>query len=206
MSFDLTEKDKKLLTALGVLVVVVLFLHFGIIPTAKKISVLNEDIYVATQDVQEIELKAARLPMEQFDNVDYQEKIDLYSSVFFEDLNCEDVDAILTGLAAEYGLYVYNMDINMYDESGFAPYVYSDLAQSSGIYDENREYPVEIASVNMSVGGTNRGIWKFIDGVYGMNSSIRLSSFNWTEINDDSGEAVKSLSIMIKLYSNRRER
>lgn len=206
MSYDITQKDKKLLTAMFALIIVVAFLHFGILPVMRDIRMLNVQIDDAREAVDENELKIAKIAMEEFDNVDFKNNINAYKSLFYDDMKCEGVDAYLTEMASGYGLYVYSMDINMNDPVKIAPFIHSKKAASQGIFEEERDYPVKVASVTLSLGGPKNSLWNFIDGMYAEQSAIRLCSYNWSEVNDDSGEAVKNLSVVVKIYINDSER
>ena len=126
MKIELTERDKKLLTFMGVFVIVVLIGYYLIIPQLKKATEYNDEI--AEQEVlQEVySQKVANLPFVETSNQELETLIEGAKDNYYPMMDSEEVDRLVTNTVIEkYGLVAYDLSISEKSLAGLKPYVYS---------------------------------------------------------------------------------
>ena len=107
----ITERDKKLLYVLGLIVIVALFYILAIRPLNNKISILEDKIDTAQVDHDTIQMKIFQYEMlEEFQEnaIKLDEEL---SSRYYEKMVSADVDKMITGKSLGYGLKVNNLSI-----------------------------------------------------------------------------------------------
>lgn len=131
LEMQMTERDKKLLVFLAIFVIVVGLGYWGIRPIIMKIMDIDDEI-VKQEDLSTIyELKIVELPAIEIDNEIFEEEIEKARKNYFEMLESNEVDKLMTGIALSYNLYCYDLSISM--PSGTATsqaYKYSEKYES----------------------------------------------------------------------------
>lgn len=127
----LTNRDKKLLVFLAVIVILFVFGKFVIAPQLNRTLDLQTSSALAELDRQEMEMKIATLAVAQKDNQDLKELLKTAADDYYPMLSSQEVDREVTGLFLEYGLEIEDLVISMPSEpSDLEPYVSSQMAQS----------------------------------------------------------------------------
>lgn len=129
MQTKMTERDKKLLFALVIIVIVFVIGYLGIYPLIKSTREINKEIEEQEALQSENELKLTNLPMLQVDNEKMEEGILEKRKDFYPVMTASDIDKLLTGNALSYNLYSYDLDIDVVDTVvDLVPYQYSEKA------------------------------------------------------------------------------
>ena len=105
MKIELTERDKKLLTFMGVFVIVVLIGYYLIIPQLKKATEYNDEIeeQELLQDV--YSQKIANLPVVEINNQELEKLIEGAKDNYYPMMENDEIDNLVTNTVIEkYGL------------------------------------------------------------------------------------------------------
>lgn len=130
MQTKLTERDKKLLFALVIIVIVFVIGYLGIYPLVKSVREINKEIEEQEALQSENEIKLTNLTVIQVDNEKMEEDIIEKRKDFYPVMAASDIDKLLTGKALSYNLYSYDLDIDVNDTVvSLAPYQYSDKGE-----------------------------------------------------------------------------
>lgn len=130
MQTKMTERDKKLLFALVIIVIVFVIGYLGIYPLVKSVREINKEIEEQEALQSENEIKLTNLTVIQVDNEKMEEDIIEKRKDFYPVMAASDIDKLLTGKALSYNLYSYDLDIDVNDTVvSLAPYQYSDRGE-----------------------------------------------------------------------------
>ena len=128
MQTKMTERDKKLLFALVIIVIVFVIGYLGIYPLVKSVREINKEIEEQEALQSENEIKLTNLTIIQVDN---EEDIIEKRKDFYPVMAASDIDKLLTGKALSYNLYSYDLDIDVNDTVvSLVPYQYSDRGEN----------------------------------------------------------------------------
>ena len=126
MKMEMTERDKKLLIFLAVFVIVVGFSYWGIRPLLARMSELDNEIEEQEEERQLNETKISMLPMLMADNEKLEEGMGEVRKNFYPLTTADEIDRTFTGMALDYMLEIYSMDIDVSTkEVESLPYKYS---------------------------------------------------------------------------------
>lgn len=129
MKIELIERDKKLLTFMGVFVIVVLIGYYLIIPQLKKATEYNDEIeeQELLQDV--YSQKIANLPVVELNNQELEKLIEGAKDNYYPMMENDEIDNLVTNTVIEkYGLKAYDLSIGAKSLADLKPYVYSQKA------------------------------------------------------------------------------
>lgn len=131
MQTKMTERDKKLLFALVIIVIVFVIGYLGIYPLVKSVREINKEIEEQEALQSENEIKLTNLTIIQVDNEKMEEDIIEKRKDFYPVMAASDIDKLLTGKALSYNLYSYDLDIDVNDTVvSLVPYQYSDRGEN----------------------------------------------------------------------------
>jgi hypothetical protein len=122
----LTERDKKLLTFMGVFVIMVLIGYYLIIPQLKKATEYEDEIaeQELLRDVNS--QKVANLPLVEVNNQELEKLIDGAKENYYPMMESDEIDRLVTNIVIEkYGLKAYDLSIGTKQLANLSPYVYS---------------------------------------------------------------------------------
>ncbi len=129
MKIELTERDKKLLTFMGVFVIVVIIGYYLIIPQLKKASEYNDEIeeQELLQDVYQQKILA--LSDVEMYNSELEKLIEGAKDNYYPIMDSDEVDNLVTNTVIEkYGLKAYDLSISEKALAGLEPYKFSKKA------------------------------------------------------------------------------
>ena len=112
MKIELTERDKKLLTFMGVFVIVALIGYYLVLPQLKKANEYQDQI-----DEQEIiksvnETKIMQLPVVEVNNEELEKLIIGAKDNYYPMMDSEQIDRLVTNTVIEkYGLVSFDLSI-----------------------------------------------------------------------------------------------
>lgn len=130
MQTKMTERDRKLLFALVIIVIVFVIGYLGIYPLVKSVREINKEIEEQEALQSENEIKLTNLTIIQVDNEKMEEDIIEKRKDFYPVMAASDIDKLLTGKALSYNLYSYDLDIDVNDTVvSLVPYQYSDRGE-----------------------------------------------------------------------------
>lgn len=148
MQTKMTERDKKLLFALVIIVIVFVIGYLGIYPLVKSVREINKEIEEQEALQSENEIKLTNLTVIQVDNEKMEEDIIEKRKDFYPVMAASDIDKLLTGKALSYNLYSYDLDIDVNDTVvSLAPYQYSDRGEDddADAFEDDQEDAVDAA-------------------------------------------------------------
>ena len=131
MQTKMTERDKKLLFALVIIVIVFVIGYLGIYPLVKSVREINKEIEEQEALQSENEIKLTNLTIIKVDNEKMEEDIIEKRKDFYPVMAASDIDKLLTGKALSYNLYSYDLDIDVNNTVvSLVPYQYSDSGEN----------------------------------------------------------------------------
>ena len=163
MQTKMTERDKKLLFALVIIVIVFVIGYLGIYPLVKSVREINKEIEEQEALLSENEIKLTNLTIIQVDNEKMEEDIIEKRKDFYPVMAASDIDKLLTGKALSYNLYSYDLDIDVNDTVvSLVPYQYSDRGEdddTDASEDDQEEavHAVDIMDNTYSSGSNSSG-------------------------------------------------
>lgn len=137
MKMEITPRDRNLLIFLAVFVIVVGFGYWGIRPLIKSIGETRLEIE-EQQDLKQVnDMKISMLPMLLGENKQLEEDMLTVREHFYPMMEADEIDRHFTGMALDYRLNVYSLDIYVADsEVESEPYKYSEKREEEGLHTE----------------------------------------------------------------------
>ena len=208
MQVTMTERDKKLIVMLSIIVIVVSIGYWGILPALKAASKAQKDI-AEEQELKDLnDMKIARIPVLKEQIEDNYAKQDELKKNFFPMMNSEQIDKRFTGLVLERGLFAFDLGINI-DPTPLAlsPYQfsedeeeadsesdYSDFADdqlfgdpileesaSASSDSSNVNENVYCAHISMRIGGSKEELLGLIDDLAAYQELLLITGYSWSE-------------------------
>ncbi|MCR4717931.1 MAG: type II secretion system protein M, partial [Lachnospiraceae bacterium] len=127
MNTNITERDKKLLYGLGIIVIVALFFIIAIRPLSKSINAKQEKIEEEqiTHDVMQTKIQYNSVVQAYVETM--TKNVEEKSKRYYKVMDSSAVDRIFTNYALDHSLVVSNLSISMPEETVlFGPYPYSE--------------------------------------------------------------------------------
>ena len=109
----LTERDKKLLGFLAVILVLFLFGRLLIFPQLERYMDLDSQIALAELDKYEMDVKMVSVTGSRKLNEELQTKLQEVSSAYYPMMDSQEIDREVTGFFLESGLEIENLEITM---------------------------------------------------------------------------------------------
>lgn len=155
MATGITERDKKLLYMLGLIVIASLFFIIGIRPTNRKIKELNQQLESAQLKNDEIKMKEYQLEMIREFSQNAQKMSDELSKRYLEIRPSSEIDRLITGKALGYGLKVNNLSIRLTGSPvALNPYTNSEVWKKRQYVIEAMQYAEQSGEGESSSGGS----------------------------------------------------
>lgn len=128
MKSEMTERDKKLLTFMFMVVIIVGIGYWGVRPQIKRFLELGPKIQAQENAKSVNQLKMANVLNVEDQVEEYTEKIAERKDEFYQILSSSEVDRMMTEMALENNLEIYELSFNMPDSpTGRTAYQYSEL-------------------------------------------------------------------------------
>lgn len=129
MKVELTQRDKKLLTFLGVFVIIVCIGYWGILPQLKAASSYNDDIEEQNTLSDYYQQKIGQLPVVKKNNDDLENLISGSKENYYPVMDSDAIDNLITNkVIDEYKLMTYDLTIGGRSAASLGPYIYSNKA------------------------------------------------------------------------------
>ena len=202
MTLKVTERDKKILIVLGI-VLVILGLTVGILmPLAEDTQELSEKITEAEIEKQEKEMKVVSLPGIRTREEQSQKDLAAMQDKYYPVMKSVEIDRMMTNTAVNCGIQVTNMDIKMPDFTAYTMLPnYSDLVY--GTEQENSENTafdgMYTASLTMNMTGSRENLQAMLDVTVSQNPRQRVTDFSWQK-NQKEGSSEYTLSMSVEIY------
>lgn len=211
MEVKMTDRDKKLLFLMIVVLIVIGFGYFVIFPSLSKITEKSTELSKLQKDWDARETKIISLAAKNKAYDELKAEYDENSAFFYPNMSSRDIEKMLTSFELSNGVTVRDMNIVMptpitiieTDDSDITPTIKMPAAFTkivkffgidalSGASDEENSdaeqedvpdelYGVYSADISMSLGGSKENIIKSIDGLYKSFDSIRVVNYTWNE-------------------------
>ena len=129
MQVAMTERDKKLIVMLSIIVIVVSIGYWGIRPALKAMAVAKEDI-IEQEEIKELnDMKLAQIPILEAKTEEYDEEVSKLKDEYLPYMNSDEIDKMFTGMVLERGLFAYDLDIALENvPAELSPYAFSKMA------------------------------------------------------------------------------
>lgn len=125
---NISDKDKKLLVFMFIVVIVAVFGYWGVYPQIKAFNKLAPKIEAEELKAEVNQIKAANAIFVADIANDYAEQIEKEKATFYPMMKSSEVDKMMTDLARESNLVVYDLNFSMpTSPSSREPYIYSEL-------------------------------------------------------------------------------
>ncbi len=200
MQMTMTERDKKLIVMLSIVVIVVAIGWWGIRPALKAVSDAKADIEEEQELKETNDMKVARIPFLQEQIESNHAKLDELKTGFFPMMNSDQIDKKFTGIVLERGLFAFDLSIGI-DRAPLAmsPYRYSRLAANPDLLNEtdeedgaapNADYEEEYSNVNdrvyrahinFRIGGSKEELMRLIDDLAAYEPMLLITGYRWSE-------------------------
>ncbi len=191
----MTQRDKRLIVMLSLIVIIVGFGWWGIRPSIKNAKAYEKD-YTKEKDLQEInEMKLMQLPMYQVEADKYDELVKEEQKNFYPIMTSSEIDRHFTDMALAHHLNSYDLSISIGKEpEQVKPYQFSSLAvlveqaqTELSMAEQTREDEIEDLAKNKKKTTEEETVEEEEDPfayepsiaynseIYGVNVSMRLS-------------------------------
>lgn len=129
MKLELTERDKKMLTTLGVFVLVVCIGYWGVLPQLKSASEYGEK-WEAANHLQDVnQMKIAQLITVESNNEELEGLIAGSKAEFYPIMESEEIGNFVTDMVIDkYGMSIYDLTIGSRELADINEYKYSEKA------------------------------------------------------------------------------
>lgn len=151
MQVAMTERDKKLIVMLAIIVIVVSIGYWGIRPALKAYFTAKEDI-IEQEELKELnDMKIAQIPLLQARTEQYDAEVEELKKEYLPYMNSDEIDKMFTGMVLERGLFSYDLDIKLNEEpTSLDPYSFSKMA-TDPYYSSKEEEETESEEEEMGV-------------------------------------------------------
>ena len=205
MKVELTQRDKKLLTFLGVFVIVVLVGYYGILPQIKAANEYKDEIEEEELLQEVYQKKIMQLPVVEKNNSDLEGLIEGAKDNYYPMMDSDAIDNLITNkVIDEYKLMSYDLEIAEKQLAKLDPYTYSNKALTGESNAKRRALMVaapivgedgielfgEVAqadsetvgiymvAVSMRLGGDKKNIIRLLDDLAYSSKKLRLVSYS----------------------------
>ena len=129
MKTELTQRDKKLLTFLGVFVIIVCIGYWGVLPQLKAASSYNDEIEEQETLTDYYQQKIGQLMVVKSNNDDLENLISGAKENYYPVMDSDAIDNLITNTVIDkYKLMTYELIIGERMAASLSPYVYSNKA------------------------------------------------------------------------------
>lgn len=142
MQIAMTERDKKLIVILSVIVIIVAIGYWFIRPALKDVKEMKEEISEQEELYKLNKIKLAQIPVMEVDIEDNNAEIDNLKDEFYPMMNSDEIDKYFTSMVLQRNLFAYDLNIEMESSpTSLEPYQYSAAASqfSDEVYEEESE-------------------------------------------------------------------
>ena len=130
MQMQMTERDKRLIVMLSIIVIVVGFGWWGIRPAIKKSKDMTKELEKEEAQMQITDSKLSKLFMYEVEAEEYDERIAVEKVNYFPMMSSSEIDRYFTNMILDRGLSAYDLTIRIGGSPvKVEPYQYSALAQ-----------------------------------------------------------------------------
>ena len=205
MKVELTQRDKKLLTFLGVFVIVVLVGYYGILPQIKAANEYKDEIEEEELLQEVYQKKIMQLPVVEKNNSDLEGLIEGAKDNYYPMMDSDTIDNLITNkVIDEYKLMAYDLSIAEKQLAKLDPYIYSNkaltgesnakrralMAAAPIVGEDGIELFGEVAqadsetvgiymvAVSMRLGGDKKNITRLLDDLAYSSKKLRLVSYS----------------------------
>lgn len=204
MTAKLTERDKKLLVFLSIFVIAIVFGYFIIRPLANDISKLRLDIENAEMEKMEKENKVILLPSSRIVKKTLEERISASAKDFYEPMQSQEIDRLLTTAALNYHLSARKLSISMpTGDMQLLPYFAS--AAAVGEPEGGSSFTgLRSVTLTMEVAGVREDLQAFLDELFNGYPAIRVTSYSWSGLkqNEDTDSYLLNLGLALYIYED----
>ena len=205
MKIELTARDKKLLTFMGVFVLVALIGYYGVIPQLKKAREYSEQIEEQELIQNVYQTKVGQLIVVETNNEQLEKLIEGAKENYYPMMDSDAVDHLITNTVIDkYGLKAYDLTIGERQLAGLGPYMYSNKAItgaseakenalraaapeineegmilfSDAVAADPGTTGIYVVSVQMRLGGDINDIQRFLDDMAYTDKKLRLVDYS----------------------------
>lgn len=224
MKFEITQRDKKLLKFLAVIVILAVFLVAVFMPLMDKNSELDMQLTDAENEKADMEQQIAMLPSSQTVNEKSQKDWEELSADFYPIMTGQAVSKLITDTVIGCGLEAESMNIALNPEpSSLLPFQKEEEQQTEASETENAESTepetqseetpdtekdtsdIMVTTVGMTVAGDMANLQLLIDKFATQYPSIRTVSYSFDTGSYPSQDGTKilervSLSMELEVY------
>lgn len=222
MKLEVTERDKKLLVFLAVVVLVVCIGYWGIRP-----QLIAADSYSALlreeQEKQKLnEMKLSQLSMVEIYNEELEDLIADAKEHYYPMMTSDEAGRYITELVLEYDMFIYELAIDMPSKTAsLKPYAYSDKAFTGyskaaetaqaaaapvlnelgvtlfadGVSVDGEATGIYTAGVSLRISGEEQDARRLLDDLAASGKRLRLCSYSID--NSSADETILELSMEI---------
>ena len=183
LTLEVTERDKKLLKILAVVVVIGLFFLIVFRPLLNSISSMQSELDQAEQEKVVMEQEIAQLATNESSLDSIKSQTYAAASDFYDLDKNSTIDKTLTELANEHGLTVSNLNIDV-DPSAANITAYDPLTAASGSQSDDSEEsdssssPLQVTRTTMDVTGSQADFLKMLDTIFHKEKSMHVVSYS----------------------------
>ena len=205
MKAELTQRDKKLLTFLGVFVIVVLVGYYGILPQIKAANEYKDKIEEQEVIKNVYEQKVMQLELVKSNNNELESFISGSKENYYPMMDSDAIDNLITNTVIDkYKLMTYDLIIGEKSVAALSPYIYSKKAltgesnakkkamkAAAPIISEdgmtlfaevaaadNSTTGIYMARIEMRLGGNKEDIVRLLDDLAYSDKKLRLVNYS----------------------------
>ncbi|MGL5435365.1 MAG: hypothetical protein ACRDBO_08220 [Lachnospiraceae bacterium] len=196
MTTSITERDKVLLTVIGVFGITAFFLAMIILPIEHSRRELQQQTDANVTRIGQMEVKMSLLEIaEQEYETNIKELIRIQSA-FYPMMKSQEIDRLMIEKMMLYGVSAQEMQITLPEEASDVPVFL--LKEEAGSNPEHDSAGIYLATVNMRIRGTMERLDRLLDDLTQQMPGIWVTELNWErQSGDSSGEWILALELQI---------
>lgn len=181
----ITNKDKKLLSTLACVLILVVFVWYLILPANERIQEKKNEIEMAEIEKQEMDMKISMFPEYDAQIEQLRQRTADATRNYYDRMSSQEVDRELTGIVLEHSLECVSLSIQPLIYADESPYTRSAMArleaeQESGQSDEVQDQ-VFACKVSMTVEGGTEDCQRLVDLFVNDSPSIRVTAMSYQD-------------------------
>lgn len=200
----ITERDKKLLVLLAVLLMIVAFVLLVLMPAIEHNGVLQQEIDLLTEQKAEMDDQILLLPQNQQQLEKLKTDWDVLGETLYGPLKSKDIDCIVTGEVLKAGLNTQNLSITINEDNAKLLSFQSTESEAAATENETQS-GVYSATVSLFVEGTPAQTQTLVDRFANDFPAVHITSIAYEnkEVLDAAGLVASNrmvLGIVMEFY------
>lgn len=217
MKLEITQRDKKLLKILAVVVLLFGYIYFFFMPMKENLQRLRANVEIAEAKQQAMEEKIANLPIDEKEVALEKQQIKTAAINLYDLMDNSQIDKLVTNMILKHGLSVRSLDIEVeptYKEpKAYHPKDSDQTSSGDTTTDETenqKEYSIAVTRVKASVDGKRTEFIMLLNEIFNNCPAIKIVDFQTTSDTvfslSQTYEEKSEMNVTMEIHMYKKER